>query len=375
MSRGLTHIHVEGFRSLNDVDLEPGPVTVLIGANGSGKSNLIALLKMVALMRTGSLRRFVGESGGASALLHYGPKETPELTLRLEFDDEGATNAYAASLGHAAGDSLRFLGETVEHRPAPTAEPRSFNLGAGHPESSLEKYASDPQQHTARTVRWWLEGMSFFHFHDTSLQSPLRQNARREDARYLRSDGSNLAAYLLNLAQGSSEDDAKAWRRIEGLVQRVAPFIKRLLPTLVDPGHAERSAVRLDWLDERDHLFGSHHLSDGTLRAIALITALAQPKARLPRFITIDEPELGLHPAALTVLVSLVRSVASRCQVLLATQSPALLDHFEPEEVVVAERLDGATRFQRLAPQRLAEWLEEYALSELYEKNLLGGRP
>jgi predicted ATPase len=217
--------------------------------------------------------------------------------------------------------------------------------------------------------------MTFFHFHDTSRTSPLRQNSRQEDAHYLRSDGSNLAAYLRAIAKGEGEGYQAAWARIQGLVRRVAPFIKRLEPSLVDPSAPERSAVRLDWVDERDQLFGPHHLSDGTLRTIALFTALAQPSATLPAFVSIDEPELGLHPAALEVFASLVRSVAPRCQVLLATQSPAFLDLFDLEDVVVAERKEGESALRRLDPDSLSEWLDEYTLSELYEKNVLGGRP
>jgi predicted ATPase len=168
------------------------------------------------------------------------------------------------------------------------------------------------------------------------------------------------------------------------MIRRIAPFIKNLSPALSSTGDAAsvlqtsgstRAGVRLDWIDDRDEIFGPHHLSDGTLRAIALITALGQPVSRLPLFISIDEPELGLHPAALAMVCGLVQSVASRSQVMLSTQSPEVLDHFPAESVVVVERHEGASVFNRLEPQRLAAWLEDYSLSELYDKNLLGGRP
>ncbi|MBN8229076.1 AAA family ATPase [Corallococcus macrosporus] len=374
-NKAITRIHVEGYRSLQNVDLEPGRVTVLIGANGAGKSNLLSLLRMVALMRTQSLRRYVGEAGGASALLHYGPKLTRELNIRLEFEQKTGANAYVARLGYAAGDTLLFLDETVEHRRAGSDVTKLTSLGAGHKESILEEAAGEQGGPTAKTVRWWLSKTNFFHFHDTSFAAPLRQNSRQEDVRFLRSDGSNLAAYLRSLE--ISEEPAKqaAWRRISQLVRRVAPFIKSLQPTLVDPAHPDTSSVRLDWVDERDQLFGPHHLSDGTLRCIALFTALGQPVESLPAFLSIDEPELGLHPAALGILASLVRSTSTHAQILLATQSPALLDLFEPQEVVVTERAQGATTFRRLDPERLKGWLEDYSLSELYEKNVLGGRP
>src|SRR5687767_5611325 len=214
----LSAIHVEGFRSIRMLDLAPGRITLLIGANGSGKSNLLSLLRMVPLLRTQSLRRFVGEAGGASALLHYGPKTTREIDLRLEFTEGEKANAYSARLGYAAADTLIFLDETVEFRPLSSAPFRSYTLGAGHSESRLSEEANEPQvKTTARTVNWWLAHMTFFHFHDTSRESPLRQNSRLEDTRFLRSDGSNLAAYLRSIVQ----PNPAAWARITGLVRQI----------------------------------------------------------------------------------------------------------------------------------------------------------
>lgn len=369
----LRRVHVEGFRSLRQLDLELGRVTVLIGPNGSGKSNLLAFLQMVPMMPTKALGRFVGEAGGASALLHYGQKTTREIALRLEFEREAGVNAYAARLGYVSGtDSLLFLDEQVEFRRSGADIFSTSHLGAGHSESRIEEASAGATDLTARAVRHCLSRLSFFHFHDTSVTSSLRANSRAEDSHYLRSDGSNLAPYLHLLAEESRPEEAAAWRRINLLVRKVAPFIAELQPEGVDPS---RRYYRLDWVDDRGQIFGPHHLSDGTLRAIALITALAQPSDRLPAFISIDEPELGLHPAALVLLAELVRSVSQRSQVLLATQSPALLDLFDPEDVVVAERVDGASRLRRLDPAELSNWLEDYTLSQLYDKNLIGGRP
>lgn len=133
--------------------------------------------------------------------------------------------------------------------------------------------------------------------------------------------------------------------------------------------------MRLYWNDERDYRFDVHDLSDGTLRAIALFAALTQPPSTRPQFITIDEPELGLHPAAISIFAGLVRSASAHSQILVATQSPALLDEFSPDEVIVAERRGGESGFKRLDPKELEAWLEDYSLSQLYGKNVLGGRP
>ena len=169
-----------------------------------------------------------------------------------------------------------------------------------------------------------------------------------------------------------SEDEArgKAWRRINRFINRIAPAVKELAPTLVNG-----TSVRLDWIDDQDERFGAHQLSDGTLRAIALITALAQPTEQLPKFMSIDEPELGLHPAAIRVLAELARSVSRHTQVLFATQSTAFLDHFEPAEVVVVERESGTSTLRQLNEDDLASWLEDYTLSEVFDKGVIGGRP
>ncbi len=370
----LNRIRVAGFRSLRKVELDLAPVTVLIGPNGSGKSNLLSVLRMIPLMRTQSLRRFVGEQGGASSLLHYGAGTTRELTVSLEFLNGDKTNAYSARLGYAAGDSFVFLDEEASY----SAPPKPFaavSLGAGHAESRLSEGAKEPNATTVKAVDSLVSRLGFFHFHDTSPTSPLRQNSRQADDRYLRSDGSNLASFLYRLRWSEADGTRQAWNLISGLVQRVAPYIKEIVPDLVNAQKGEASAVRLYWLDERDHRFDAHDLSDGTLRAIALITALCQPSANRPSFVTIDEPELGLHPAAVSLFVSMVRSISPQCQVLIATQSPALLDEFEPEEIVVVERAGGETQFKRLVPNELSAWLEDYSLSELYDKNILGGRP
>lgn len=383
--KSITKIHVQGFRSLRDVTFEPGPLTVLIGPNGSGKSNLLSFLRLLPLLRTRSLARFVADLGGADSVLHRGGRFTPELTAEIEFRDDRLRTRYDLRLARTQADTLAFVDEGVSGKTTASAQWVRTSLGTGRTESQIEEFAaSKASTREARAVRHWLSRINFYHFHDTSASAPLRAAGRANDSYYLRSDGSNLAPYLLRLKQ--AEGDRSAWTMLSGLVRRIAPYVKELAPTPVnadpetfrldDPdGGADRVKVRLDWIDERDERYGVHHLSDGTLRAIALFAALTQPPQQLPEFISIDEPELGLHPAALSLFVGLVRSVAPRCQVLLATQSPALLDHVSPEEVVVAERDDGATRLTRLNPKALAGWLEDYSLSELFDKNVLGGRP
>jgi predicted ATPase len=368
MTPQLTHLRIAGFRSIKDVELNLGPVAVLIGANGAGKSNLLDALTMARMLAFESLQLFVTLRGGATFLMHYGPRQTPAIEVALEFRSDQGQNAYQARLGYGADESLLFLDERAGFRREQEQPWQWHSMGAGHRESRLKEEAE--KHATPRTAHWLLRRLNFYHFHDTSRRSALRTLSEAEDDRYLRSDGGNLAAFLLALRDSSDQDSRAAWNRIQGLVRRVAPFVRELQPTAVGS-----RGVRLDWVDDRGETFGPAHLSDGTLRAIALVTALGQPAEMLPILSCIDEPELGMHPAALALLCGLIKSVAAKRQVIVSTQSPALLDEFAPEDVVVAERRDGATDLRRLDPQALASWLDDYSLSELYDKNVLGGRP
>jgi len=371
----LKRLRVAGFKSLRDVSLDLTSINVLIGPNGAGKSNLLDAIRMILHMRSQSLRRFVGERGGASALLHFGASTTREANFRLDF--EGAEDAayYSATLQHGAGDAFTFSTESAGYRKPGETAFLERSLGVGHTESQLDNVAGDPSEVAARVVNFLLRQVGYFHFHDTSSTSPLRQNSRQSDTAYLHSDGSNLAAFLRRLKTSEANGTRQSWNLISSLVRRVAPFIKELSPDLVSPDKPEQSAVRLYWHDQRDHRFDVHDLSDGTLRAIAMLTALGQPSSCRPLFIAIDEPELGLHPAAIALVASLARSVSSQHQILFATQSTALLDHFQPEEVMVVEQRHGESSFKRLSTVELDAWLEDYSLSELFDKNILGGRP
>lgn len=216
--------------------------------------------------------------------------------------------------------------------------------------------------------------LQVYHFHDTSDTAYVRMPQDIARNRGLLSNGGNLAAFLYML----QETKPHHFQRILSLVHLAVPDLKKLIlePELLNPGK-----VQLRWRDSNpDYEFGPHQLSDGSLRAIALITALLQPEEWLPSVIFIDEPELGLHPAAIGIIASLVQEVSSKRQVVIATQSPRFLSHFSPDEVVVVQRAEdptgyGESTYQRLSMDGLSAWLEDYDLGELFEKNVMGGWP
>jgi predicted ATPase len=208
-----------------------------------------------------------------------------------------------------------------------------------------------------------------YHLNDTSASSPIRKTAKLNDNRFLRPDGSNFSAFLYLLQQKHSD----SYALIRRAIQQVAPSFDDFL---LRPDPLNEAAIRLEWKHKNsDSYFGLSALSDGTLRFMILATLLLQPGKFLPSVILIDEPELGLHPYAITVFASLVKQASIKAQVVLSTQSSLLLDHFEPADVIVAELSHGATQLTRLDPERLTTWLNDYSLGQLWEKNEIGGRP
>jgi len=362
----LEKLEIFGFRSLRDIKLELKPINVLIGANGAGKSNLIEVFRLLKSLQNNSLQLYIGKAGGANSLLHYGASVTHEMGVSIYVNTSENLISYGMRLTATAGDSLIFADESVTRFEEGKSTPKQ-NLGTAHKESLLN---SAEYQHDLMTtaVRTQLENSQVFHFHDTSETARLRANCDIENHHTLMSDGSNLAAILYKLR------DIKRpyYERIVKTVRLIAPFFKDfVLKPEINPNY-----IQLRWRDRNsDYEFRAHQLSDGTLRTMVLITLLLQPESDLPTLIVLDEPELGLHPYAINIIASLIHRVSTQTQMMLATQSSTFLDYFEPEQVIVVEQQQGVSSFKRLEPASLREWLEEYSLSEMWEKNVTGGHP
>jgi predicted ATPase len=371
----LKRIDLKGYKSIKEASLELRALNVFIGANGSGKSNLVSFFKLLNNMMTGNLQSFVATSGGANSLLHYGARVTPQLEAMLRFESHDSDNKYQIRLGHAAEDTLIFMEERISFQRQGYPRPWTQNLDTGHKESGLSA-PLEPDELPGSTVRdsmgvfrAILNRCRVFQFHDTSSTANFRQKGDINRNRFLESDGGNLAAFLYRIQRREPD----CYQRIIGTIRQIAPFFGDFN---LAPSELNEDVIQLRWKErDRDYDFGPHLLSDGTLRAMALVTLLLQPTKDLPSVIIIDEPELGLHPYAIATLAGLLRSASQHAQVMVATESATLLDHFEPQEVVVTERRMGETVFKRLDSKDLEEWREEYCLSELWEKNVIGGRP
>lgn len=225
----ISALEVSGFKSLSHATLGLSALNVLIGANGAGKSNLLSLFKLLNFAMSGILQLYVQRQGGASKILHHGPKHTQELAVRIDLASDTGVNSYSARWVHGAGDRLIFAEESITYRRAGEAEPYRLELGGGHRESALLEQQDNP---TARFIRSALSRCRFYHFRDTSAEAPIKQKGRVNDNKYLRHDGGNLAAYLYRLQQ----THAPVYQKIRSTIQRVAPFFQdfALQPTAVN---------------------------------------------------------------------------------------------------------------------------------------------
>jgi len=365
----LDYLTVKGFRSINSIEkLELRPINVLVGANGSGKSNFLGVFAFLRALRQGRLVDYTDAAGGAERILHFGSKVTPQIELEISFRD--GMNGYHVALSPTTEDRFRVHKERGWFwDKSKYPGPYDVSLAGSGKEAGI----SEPQGNGRKSVADWvqsrLESWRIYHFHDTSDTSLIRKTADVDDNRLLRFDASNLAAYLYLLRQRYQTE----YQLIRKTVQSVAPFFDDFH---LEPLRSNPDKVKLEWIHKSsDAYFDASSLSDGTLRFICLSTLFLQPLAFRPYVIIVDEPELGLHPYAITMLASLVRAAATQTQVVLSTQSALLLDHFQPEDVLVADLEKGATTLKRLHSQDLADWLEEYSLGQLWEKNEFGGRP
>lgn len=377
----IESVTIEGFRSLADVQVdlpgsleEPRPA-VLIGANGSGKSNFIRFFEMLSwMLKTRQLGEFVAKEGGADDQLFGGNSHTPRMTAKVVVRTSQGRNAYQFALSHGHPDRFLFTEERFRFSrdDGHGAEANWQPLGSGHVESRLVEAAQSVETlgvnpKTAHVIVNLLRNCSVYQFHDTSDTSNIKKKWDVEENDRLRSHGGNLASILHRL----EHQDIERYEAICHHISRILPGFDRFA---IEEQHGR---VILRWRSKwTGKTFGAHITSDGSLRFFALVTLLNLPPEMLPDVILLDEPELGLHPAAVVLLGGMIKSLSKQRQVVVATQSPLLVDAFDIEEIMVLELREGRTNFQRLEPNEYRIWLDDsFTTGALWQKNLLGGRP
>ena len=335
----LNRVIINGFKSIRRCDLPLSALNILIGANGAGKSNFIEFFRLLKNIVKDNLDDHILSGGGISDYLFHGRKTTSHIEAELWFGGYG----YRFKLKPAPSENARLADEACfdEH-------------GAALP--------------CGDTVYNTIDSWRVYHFHDTSATAAMRHYEIVQDNNKLRSDAANIAPYLLRL----KNEHADAYREILDSIRLVAPFFDDFL--LVPTDFGEKRKVNLSWRQKgSDYPMQPYHLSDGAIRFICLATALLGPNP--PATIIIDEPELGQHPSALAILAELIQNASKRTQLIAATQSPALIDYFSVEDVIVVNRKSGTSTFERLREKDFNVWLETYSVGELWSKNVISGGP
>ncbi|RZJ84322.1 MAG: ATPase, partial [Chryseobacterium sp.] len=294
----ITRIAIEGYKSIKKQIVNLAPINIIIGGNGVGKSNLISVFSLIRNLYEKNLRNYVIKKGGADSFLYFGKKNTPAIDIQFLFIKSLKTGFYNGHWHFKQYESNK-----------PESDFQDINTGQAF-------WMNDR-----------LKEFEVYHFHDTGDNSPMKGYCNINDNRYLKSDGSNIAAFLYYL----KVVHVKTFLRLERTIKSIAPFFDRFE---LEPNRLNENQIQLEWREvgASDSYFNAYHLSDGTLRFICLATLLMQPKP--PKTIIIDEPELGLHPIAINKLAGLIRKASQAVQIIISSQSVNLVDNFEAEDIL-----------------------------------------
>ena len=351
----MDYIEIQGYKSIKYVKLDLAPINILIGANGSGKSNFISFFEFLNKLYERNLQEYIALKGGQEKILFQGSKVTDKISSHISFHN--GVNGYSFTVQAGEGDMV-FTSENLWYHDNPW---------------SLTSYSNEAKVKTndkgrAKYINQYLNSYRKYHFHDTGKNSAFTHTSHVDnDSFYLYEEGGNLASFLFSIFNLNKI----VYNRIVKTIQSIAPFFSDFFFKPTNDGF-----LRLQWKSKYSStIYGVNDLSDGTLRFIALSVLFLQPN--LPSSIIIDEPELGLHPFAIAKLAGMIKSVAGRnTQVILATQSADLVNHFNPEDIITVDQVKGESQFNRLNNETFESWLVEYSLGDLWQKNIIsGGQP
>jgi predicted ATPase len=398
--RMIRHLKLKNLLSFgpSGIDLELQPLNVLIGANGSGKSNLIEALTLLKSAPI-DLRTPIREGGGITEWLWKGaPSSIAEIEAILFYPNGTQPIRYRLAVANN-GQRLEVIDEQVENDRPNAGHPRPyfyyrFQNGqaalnvridpnasegdfAGRSERTVRREDISPEQSilSQRRGRDIYPELTFISDRFASIQffrewSLGRYSAPRVPQRadlpenVLLEDLSNLGLVLNHLQHRYYP----AYKRLIEALTRFNERIETLSVALVG------GTVQL-YLHERGLIqpLPATRISDGTLRFLCLLTVLLHPEP--PPFICIEEPEIGLHPDIIPTIAELLIDASQRTQLVITTHSDTLISALSgvPETVVVCEHNGTESSFRRLDPGQLQEWLERYRLGELWRMGEIGG--
>ncbi len=362
----LKSLSIRGYKTIKAIEaFEPRPINILIGPNGAGKSNFISFFKFLSWMLNsdGKLQEYVAYLGGANDILHDGAEVTKSMDAQIELETEAGFNEYQFSLMFAKSDKLVFKEERYRYTAKRFGNGRDWShCGVGHEEAKLPEATDE----SAKTILNLLRKLIVYQFHNTSDTAPMRLKWSQADGRWLKQNGENLGSFLYRL-----QNEEKPY------YTRIVKYIRLVLPFFDDFDlYPEFGQILLRWKEKgTNKVFNAGQASDGMLRTIALISLLGQNPKDLPAVLFLDEPELGLHPSAIDAIAGLIKAASSHAQVFVATQSISLVNNFELEDLVVIDRKGRSSEYHRPDSESLQAYLEEFSTGQIWEKNIIGGRP
>jgi len=366
-SKNLKRMKIEGFKSIAALNLHMTNINILIGANGAGKTNLISLFTFLSYLSSGKLQKYVETEGGAERFFHFGSRHTNQIILDLEIGMNGYHVEFTPKLDD---DSLVFNNEycTIE------TSPKRYELYPQNSESGFVSGKSSGRGYVQKYTHEYMEKCRVYHFHDTSSQAEFKKTRSLIDYHFFEKNAANIAPFLYYLKSSKTEICRQSYHQIVSAIQSVAPFFHDFY--LEPSGEKDDENIILRRIHTKHETpFSANVLSDGTARFICLVVLFLQPYFHRPDTIILDEPELGLHPAALEVLGDIIHSTAKETQVICSTQSVAFANLFSAEDFIVVDAKEGVSTFDRPEKESLAQWLEEYGMGDIWAKNLIGGRP
>jgi len=364
----IKEITIQGYKSISlnhPLHLELGDITILLGANGAGKSNVISFFNLLGAMAKECLQMYIAQNGSNQIFLYYGSKITTQLATTILFETDSLNIRYNLCLSFAISNKLIFSAESVETYNKAGEKIATIDIKNNFQESGLGKN----EDAICQDINAFLDASKVYQFSDSSQVAPVRQAVPVDSAHYLLSNAENLAPFLYYL----KNNYRFYYNRIVSYTESIMPQFRDFY---LEP---ERGYISLKWIDKsaNGYVFSPAQFSDGTIRYIALATLLLQPKETMPSIIIIDEPELGLHPFAIDQLAYMIQEASLKAQIIVATQSPTIIDNFSLDDITVIERDEDNqyTLANKMDQSTFSEWLQEYSVSELWAKNVIGGRP
>ena len=356
----LSRINISGYKSIKNCSIKFSKINVLIGSNGAGKSNFISAFALLQNVLAKNLQVSVAQSG-LNSLFYNGRKVTEEIAFEVFF----GKNSYGFNLVPTDDNRIIFRKEYFGYHGQWENE---SNFSRGHNESMWRTGSNNRLDEYIKPILA-KQNWRVYHFHDTGRSARVKQEHNISNNQVLMNDAGNLAAFLYRLKNNYE----KSYNEIVGTIQLIAPYFKDFV---LEPQESNNEQIILKWKQKGcDDIFNASQFSDGTLRFICLATILLQPHELQPATIIVDEPELGLHPYAITIFSEMVKQLSDEKQIIVSTQSVELLNEFDVEDVIVVDHSDDGSVFKRLDADELEAWLDsEYALGDLWKKNVLGGR-